>query len=621
MLFAGGPDRRLSRSDGTPEGTYSLATPANGMPLVAWSFARLGERAYFSAGDALLTQGTELWSTDGTEEGTFLVKDIRVGAEGGLTWTPVLEPLADRLYFFADDGVHGGELWSSDGTSEGTDLVQDFLPGPGAAYPAPFYPTLPRSLGNRLLFQASDEGAFVLCSLTAGADTVSRLRSTADRPGSPRHCLLDEPCPLIDEIPSGIGFVVAEDHFTGEPWISDGRPGATRQLADLRPGPEGAMAGGFRNAFATVDDIVLVLADAWDPAQVYAITDSVVPLTEGFGSNGASKLVAWNGSAYFGTPEGLFRTDGTVEGTQQLAGGACQGEFAGGAEMLFFVNLDRLWATDGTVGGTRRVAPSLDLRVALLAVTAVDGEDRLFFSAADAAGGRELWVTDGTDAGTRQVIDLRPGTPGSIPDDPSQFNERNRILIAKGGLAYFAADDGVTGEELWVSDGSPGNATLLSARPGPEGAFPRWLAAVGDRVYFSADDGVHGREPWITRGVPWDTALLEDLRPGAGSSMPRELIAWGDRLALAADDGVHGMELWRTGASDRDHDPPVMHEIRAGPRPSSPMGLTVSNGRLFFFADDGVHGLEPWAWPIDPRLLLDGFESGDLREWTTASPP
>ena len=615
VLFAGGPDRRLSRSDGTPEGTYSLATLANGMPLVGWSFAQLGDRAYFSAGDALLTQGPELWSTDGTEDGTFLVKDIRAGAEGSLTWTLVLEPLADRLYFFADDGVHGGELWSSDGTSEGTGLVQDFLPGPGAAYPAPFFPTLPRALGDRLLFQASDETAFVLCSLTSGAAAIKRLRSTADRPGSPRHCLLDEPCPLVDEIPSGVGFIVAEDHFTGEPWISDGHPSGTRQLADLRPGPEGSMAGGFRNAFAMVDDIVVVLADAWDPAQVYAVADGITPLTAGFEANGANKLVPWNGAAYFATQGGLFRTDGTVEGTQQLAGGACTGEIVGGPETLFFVNFDRLWATDGTVDGTRRVAPSLDLRVALLAVTAVDGQDRLFFSAADAAGGSELWITDGTDAGTRQVIDLRPGASGSIPKDPSQFNERNRILIATGGRAYFVADDGAGGEELWVSDGSPGNASVLYAWPGAGSSKPRWLAAVGDRVYFVADDGVHGREPWVTEGTQATTRLLADLRPGPGSSAARELTPWGDRVVFAADDGVHGMELWRTGVSDLDADPPVMHELRNGPRPSSPMGFTVSNGRLFFFADDGVHGLEPWAWPIGGRFFEDGFESGDTAAW------
>ena len=303
VLFAGGPDRRLSRSDGTPEGTYSLATPANGMPLVGWSFAQLGDRAYFPAGDALLTQGTELWSTDGTVEGTSLVKDIRAGAEGSLTWTLVLEPLGERLYFFADDGVHGGELWSSDGTSDGTGLVQDFLPGPGAAHPAPLYTNLPRALGDRLLFQVSDDAAFVLRSLTSSDSSISRLRSTADRPGSPRNCLLDEPCPLIDEIPSGIGFIVAEDHFTGEPWTSDGHPSGTRRLADLRPGPEGSMAGGFRNAFATVGDIVVVLADAWDPAQVYAITDSSTPLTDGFEAIGASKVVPWNGGAYFATPE------------------------------------------------------------------------------------------------------------------------------------------------------------------------------------------------------------------------------------------------------------------------------------------------------------------------------
>ncbi|MFP2899316.1 ELWxxDGT repeat protein, partial [Corallococcus sp. 4LFB] len=46
--------------------------------------------------------------------------------------------MGGRLYFAADDGVHGRELWSTDGTAQGTVLVQDLEPGPVGSTPTAF---------------------------------------------------------------------------------------------------------------------------------------------------------------------------------------------------------------------------------------------------------------------------------------------------------------------------------------------------------------------------------------------------------------------------------------------------------------------------------------------------
>ena len=76
----------------------------------------------------------ELWKSDGTPEGTQLVKDIR--PETRINGAPVNfgsdpENLIDvngTLFFTADDGVNGRELWKSDGTPEGTQLVKNIRP-------------------------------------------------------------------------------------------------------------------------------------------------------------------------------------------------------------------------------------------------------------------------------------------------------------------------------------------------------------------------------------------------------------------------------------------------------------------------------------------------------------
>jgi ELWxxDGT repeat protein len=92
----------------------------------------VGKTAFFAGFDK--THGTELWKTDGTPEGTALLKDVTPGAEGRGPSQFVAH--RGRLYFTASrDRAEGTVLWSSDGTTEGTTPVRrswpavDPLPG------------------------------------------------------------------------------------------------------------------------------------------------------------------------------------------------------------------------------------------------------------------------------------------------------------------------------------------------------------------------------------------------------------------------------------------------------------------------------------------------------------
>jgi ELWxxDGT repeat protein len=73
------------------------------------------------------------------------VKDINLGAPGSIFYD--VRTAAGRAYFQADDGLHGAELWTSDGTAEGTVLVADLIPGPDPSGPHSFV-----SMGSRLYF-------------------------------------------------------------------------------------------------------------------------------------------------------------------------------------------------------------------------------------------------------------------------------------------------------------------------------------------------------------------------------------------------------------------------------------------------------------------------------------
>jgi ELWxxDGT repeat protein len=123
----------LWKSDGTETGT-ALVKDINPTLHTEGSLpgpaTRLGDKLFFSALDE--EHGGELWMTDGSEGGTTLVKDIIPGY--GLETefavdSSSLRALAGLLLFAAFDDDHGLELWRSDGTEAGTFLVKDILPG------------------------------------------------------------------------------------------------------------------------------------------------------------------------------------------------------------------------------------------------------------------------------------------------------------------------------------------------------------------------------------------------------------------------------------------------------------------------------------------------------------
>ena len=136
-------------SDGTDAGTVLLADAAlpDSVVVPGKRFTEFGDRLYFAASDT--AHGDELWSTDGTPEGTAPVKDI---APGRLDAEPrSLVVWNGRLYFRARDVAQGMELWTSDGTAEGTRLVQDISPGPSWSTPEEL-----TAAGDSLYFSAHD---------------------------------------------------------------------------------------------------------------------------------------------------------------------------------------------------------------------------------------------------------------------------------------------------------------------------------------------------------------------------------------------------------------------------------------------------------------------------------
>src|SRR5262245_46730855 len=74
------------------------------------------------------------------------------------------------------------------------------------------------------------------------------------------------------------------------------------------------------------------------------------------------------------------------------------------------------------------------------------------------------------------------------------------------------------------------NSRTASSDPGS-------FAVLGARLIFVADDGLTGKELWRSDGTEAGTVRLKDIRPGSATSFPSELTTINGTLFFTADDG------------------------------------------------------------------------------------
>lgn len=517
------------------------------------SFTRIGRVAVFSARTE--SAGSELWVTDGSPGGTEMVRDILPAPDGSDPRTMVR--VSGRVVF---DMSLADDLWVTDGTTGGTRPVA--LPGPVASLavlaPAGGRATFTGEWQDGRLYVGSTDGSATRTVLRADLGTDARAsavgvvgrtqliavegtsgtRILAWRFGRPAKRVATSvaaapttfpPTPrLLAEAsvfaPPGVPpaarlgrtlvFAATTDDGGTEPWVSDGTPRGTRQLADLNPGSADASPAGF----VRVGDRVYFAAE-----------------TE-------------HGSE-------LWRTDGTPAGTREVVDlvpgtdSSEPGDLTVVADRLFFSARDdthgrELWVSDGTRGGTRRVTD--------LATGADDASpggltgvgDRLVFRASTddgQVGGAQVskpFVTDGTSAGTERLDVFPPATGLDVGE-----------ILRLGDRVVLAAGDLVSGREIWTSGTTAGSAYgIRDVRPGAVSSSPSGFTVAGGVALFAADDGTHGRELWQTDGTAGGTVLVRDIRQGPGSSSPRDMVAVRRRVVFTASDG--GLrQVWASAGS------------------------------------------------------------------------
>ena len=453
----------------------------------------------FFPGDSGLT-GYELWKTDGTNEGTELVKDIN--PEGSsLDYSFSGHQLDTVFYFVANDGEHGEELWRTDGTEAGTTLLKDINPD-GDSDPQSF-----TTIGTTLFFWANDgtngSELWKTDGSESGTTMVKDINTTlGDGSRTFTKTLFD-----LD----GTLFFAANDGVNGtELWKSDGTSDGTILVKNIFSTTIGGQEQGSNpSSFAALDGTLFFSA--------------------------ADSCTQSSGRCNYHNTE-LWTSDGTSENTQMVTrlyqsigrgGSNPKNLTAYGSDIFFSARTGtgnsgltnyELWKSDGTESGTSKVKEINDAAFGSSLRGSNPNElmvlnNTLIFTAQSPVGDDidvELWKSDGTETGTVVIKNINTSS-GSWPD---------KFAIV-GSELFFVARDDTHGDELWKTDGTEAGTVLIKdiIEGSGDPVFNNYFGVHEGTLYMDLNDGIYDTELWKSDGSDDGTSMVKDLNP-AGHGIP-----------------------------------------------------------------------------------------------------
>jgi ELWxxDGT repeat protein len=397
---------------------------------------KCGGKVLFKATNS--SANSELWVTDGTVDGTYLLKEINPSTETGGD-IDQMTIFNNEAYFRANDGTHGSELWKTDGTAEGTVMVKDIAPGS----------------------QGSQPGYLVVWN-------------------------------------NNLYFRAFHPDYGTELWRTEGTEESTQLVADIIPGVVSTYPGYIYPTscglyFNGLNNLFLYFSDGTSSGS-FLLSDKI---KVGQGDN--AHFAEYKNEVYFraidatsGTGSQLWKTSGnTVTRVTGIVSGTTQFNpryLTVAGDKLFMVGEQEpygreLWVLDDSgIHMAKDINP--DGHGGLAGAFFTEFKGKLVFSANPPASGQEVWASDGTEVGTKIIKDLNPGPASSRAISP----------VNLGDTLYYSADDG-TGGELWklVSpDAQPEKFTDISNG----GAWGPELSRINKTFVFPASDATHGDELW-----------------------------------------------------------------------------------------------------------------------------
>ncbi len=430
-------------------------------------FVEMGDIIYFTANDG--SNGIELWRTDATEAGTWMVKNIGTGANSMCQSVYGCGPehivMNNILYFRASDNVYGAEIWRSDGTEAGTYMVKDINPGLGDCSNSIFMSAQYFTEMNDILYFAAD----------GGGNNIELWRSDGTEAGT--YLVKDlaigsSSVPeFITAIDNAIYFRCKNADGLSELWKSDGTEAGTVLLKQMW-----VIAKEYKNMFIQFEDHIYFAGGDGDPYD-----------------------------------QELWRTDGTPGGTE-LFMNVNEDEGDGSEPHQFFILNDQLFfmadngddeflfTSDGTVAGTQKLLDENGEEFTPGNYAFLPSENKIFFAADNADNDDGLWVTNGTNAGTKFLSEFASGS----------FEANFATVINGNNIVYSGYDDDNGCTTVFQSNGTvDGTFQLLEC---DELRYPYSMITYNGMAILNGNVDAVGAEIWKLE-TEFEVGLEETIIP------------------------------------------------------------------------------------------------------------
>jgi trimeric autotransporter adhesin len=416
----------LWKSDGTADGT-SLFDNINTFKegIFYNNYWVLNNKLIFVVDDGI--HGEELCINNMNSENTIV--DIKAGSQS--SYPGNFTKLNGWVYFTADDLVHGTELWKTDGTLQGTQMVKDGVAGAGSTHISESV------VFNDTLFCVTyRDGKDYLCKLKG--DSLIEIKGLVG---------------VTDLIACGNQLFFILDFPYKSLWVSDGTSEGTIALKDFDICRNLTRMNG--KLYFTASEVDQSDEELWSADGTPSGTSLVKDIGPGYSSE-PQHLISFGNNLYF--------TAYTHDSGREL------------------------WKSDGSEANTHQVADIMPgMQSAMNDPNFCVWNTDIFFSANDGIHGFELWKTNGSESGTILLKDINPGSEGSFP---------SQMASNESGV-YLQSYDPEHGSELWKTNGTTiGTELVTDVLPGMLSSSPTNIAAIADELFFFAETVNDGRQIW-----------------------------------------------------------------------------------------------------------------------------